>query len=117
MTFVSKNFCSEIVNIHSNFEVIAVRIFFSFKFTICNLYLRGSENIQYTEIASLIDQLESPFMILGDMNGRNFIWGLDRTDTRGRIIEEIINNYSLCLLNQGQNTHFSHAYKSFSAID
>jgi hypothetical protein len=117
MTLVSKNYCSEAVLLDTNLEAVAIRMYFPFKFTICNEYLRGTERISRKKLYDLIGQLEPPFMLLGDMNGRNFLWGSGRVDNRGVLIEDIINWFNLSILNHGNPTHCSYAYRTFSAID
>ena len=37
------------------------------------------------------------FLLLGDFNGHNFIWGSDDVNDKGRIIENFINKNNLSL--------------------
>lgn len=46
-----------------------------------------------------------------------FRGGGSKLDDRGKIIEEFIDIKNLNILNNGDNTHFSLGYKTFSAID
>lgn len=117
MTLVSENYSSEHISLDTDLEAVAVRLFYPIKFTICNLYIRGRDSIQKSDLKNLIDQLSPPFMITGDINARNLLWGSDRTDFRGKFFEELINEYNLCVLNKGNNTHVSIGYRSLSAID
>ncbi len=45
MTLVSKEFSSSLVHLSTNLEAVAVRLYFPIKFTICNIYLRGSDSV------------------------------------------------------------------------
>lgn len=55
---------------------------------------------------------------MGDFNSRNTSWGCNITDSRGKIIEQIIEyEQSLILLNNGDPTRFNSFNGSLSAID
>lgn len=66
---------------------------------------------------NIIQQLPTPYIIGGDLNAHNCLWGSSRVDTRGKIIEEIILENNLILLNTGANTFISSSTGNFSAID
>ena len=117
MTLVNENFHSTEVPLRTNLQAIAVKVAFPICFVICNLYLLGSKNIIKTDINDLITQLGPLFMIVTDANAHNILWGSNRTEVRGKLIEELILENNLNILNDGSQTHFSLAYKSFSAID
>ncbi len=40
----------------------------------------------------------------GDFNGHNTLWGSDRTDINGQIIEEMLDEKNLVCLNNGECT-------------
>ena len=65
----------------------------------------------------LVNQLPPPYIILGDFNAKHQLWGNDRTDERGQVIEQFINATNICILNTGQHTYFHVANGSSSAID
>jgi hypothetical protein len=117
MTLVSKSFSSDLISLNTHLEAIAVRLYFPIKLTICNIYLRGLDTITINDLDGLISQLDPPFIITGDFNACNIIWGSQSTDSRGKMIEELMNKHDLAVLNRGNPTHFSHRFKSFSAID
>ena len=48
-----------------------------------------------------VNQLAPPYLILGDINGQNRIWGSARTCGRGNIVEEFLNVNNLNVLNDG----------------
>lgn len=88
---------------------------------ICSLYLPPSidNNTLETNLNHLVSQFHHPFLLLGDFNAHNPMWGRDATasDERGDIIERFLDAHHLVLLNTGQNTHFSLSHNSESAID
>lgn len=69
--FVNENFHSEEVILNTNLQAVAITIFYPIKFTICNLYLAGSERLSLTNLSNIVDQLKHPFMIMGDFNSHN----------------------------------------------
>jgi hypothetical protein len=117
MTLVSNQFSSELININSNLEVVAVRVYFPIKFTVCNIYLRGRETLRLSDLDNIVEQLEHPFMIMGDANAHGLWWGSQHTDARGKILEDFVSKHQLFILNKGNPTHFSYSYRTFSSID
>lgn len=85
--------------------------------TICNVYIPDSQNLNSTELSNLINQLPSPFLLLGDFNARNIIWGSKTTDSRGKTLETLLTTSDIAILNTGESTHFCAASGSFSSID
>ena len=49
-----------------------------------------------------MEQLPSPFILLGDMNARNTDWGNPDTNSKGHRIEKLIKDHELCLWNDGK---------------
>lgn len=65
-----------------------------------------------------MSQLPTPFLIIGDVNAHNPLWGGDKKCGRGKIFEEIIDcNNHVSILNSGSFTHFSIFNGTFSAVD
>jgi hypothetical protein len=112
MTLVLRDFSSNKIDIDTRLEAVAVRLYCPFKFTLCNVYLRGSDNITFAQMDRLIEQLEPPFMLTGDLNANSIQWGSPKTDSRGKIIEDLIEKYNLCVFNKGNPTHFSRYHKT-----
>ncbi|KFM75393.1 RNA-directed DNA polymerase from mobile element jockey, partial [Stegodyphus mimosarum] len=54
---------------------------------------------------------------MGDFNGHSSLWGNKDTNSRGRQIEKMIEDHSLCLLNNGQETYFHGPTITFHALD
>ena len=117
ITYINNNFdCEEIV-LDTNLQIVAVKVFYPIEFIICNLYLQGNEQIPTNELSNILTQFNYPFMLLGDFNAHNILWGSNQTDSRGTKIEKIIDDHQLNLMNTGVATHFSFGYKTSSAID
>ena len=59
----------------------------------------------------LFQQLPRPFIVLGDFNGHNPLWGSGHCDSRGR------NDLNLCILNDGSSTYCHLASGTKSMLD
>lgn len=117
ITYIKDNFDSEEILLNTNLQIVAVKVFYPIEFIICNIYLQGNEQIPTNEISNILSQFNSPFMLLGDFNAHNMLWGSNHIDNRGAKIEKVIEDHQLNLLNSGVPTHFSFGYKTTSAID
>lgn len=69
------------------------------------MYLPSNVNFTTNQVESLIRQLPRPYIIVGDFNSHNAIWGSEPTETRGRKIEAILDQNNV-LLNDGTGMHF-----------
>ena len=56
-------------------------------------------------------------MLLGDFNGHNILWGCNKNNTRGEIIENFITTNDLCLMNDKSYTYLHPATGTFSSLD
>ena len=115
--FVRRDIPYSVFNINSNIQNTCCSISAQKTYTICNLYIPPSHNISIADFDTLLSQLHSPFVILGDLNAHNILWGSDHTDTRGRLIERVLSTYNLCLLNDNSPTYLHPATGSFTNID
>lgn len=98
-------------------EAVAVRaILINKLITICSIYLPPQYQLNKHEFQSLVDQLPEPYLILGDFNAHNSLWGDSRCDARGRLIEDFLFSSGACLLNRKQPTYYSIANNSYSFI-
>ena len=114
---ISNDFPHNPVPLNTNIQAIAVQIHIRQVITVCSIYLPPNDTLQQRDLNSLINQLPTPFLLLGDFNAHNPLWGSPDTNSRGIIIEDIITNSCLCILNNGDNTYFHEPSKTFHAID
>lgn len=66
---------------------------------------------------AILFQIPEPFLLLGDFNAHNCLWGSDHVDARGRMIESILMSHSLCLFNTREPIYFSPSSLSSSRIE
>ena len=73
------------VSLNTNLQAVAVRLTLHVAVTLCSLYLPPSQNVQQTDLDSLVEQLPKPFIIMGDLNGHNPLWGSHDVNNKGTI--------------------------------
>ncbi|GFY78273.1 RNA-directed DNA polymerase from mobile element jockey [Trichonephila inaurata madagascariensis] len=83
--------------------------------TICNVYLPPNAPLNFRELQELIDQLPSPFILLGDFNAHHLLWGCQDVNSRGKVVEKLLAELDLTLLNDGSNTYFHSPTQSYSS--
>ncbi|KAF0712652.1 Reverse transcriptase domain-containing protein, partial [Aphis craccivora] len=115
---INNNYPWEEIPITSNLEVVAISITLESKITICNIYIPNQTNFILEDISNIITQLPHPFILLGDFNSHNGIWGSYKTDHRGLIIERLLEqDNNIVLLNNNEPTRINPINGNMSAID
>lgn len=98
------------IQLHFNSEIISMISFYS-------PTLASPCNFTYSYLDNLIKSVPGPLIMAGDFNAHNTIWGCSSTDSRGSILQDIIDDNNLCLLNNGQVTTVgSHVWRP-NALD
>ena len=100
------------VPLTTNLRAVAIRATLHKTITICSIYIPPNTPITVHQLIDLYNQLPKPALILGDFNAHNPMWGGNRTDNRGKIVENVINTSNVCLLNDGSPTYFHTGYKT-----
>ncbi|GFY75605.1 putative tick transposon [Trichonephila inaurata madagascariensis] len=98
-------------------QAVAMQVSIFSTVTICTVYLPPNAPLNFRELQELIDQLPSPFILLGDFNAHHLLWGCQDVNSRGKVVEKLLTELDLTLLNDGSNTYFHSPTQSFSAID
>ena len=101
----------------SNLQAIAIKVCFDREITICSIYLPPRSGFSLNDLQSLINQLPEPFLLLGDFNSHNPLWGGDILDREGKIVDDLIQNNNISLYNDKSMTFHNIYNNSFSAID
>ena len=101
----------------TNLQAVAVSVTLHRVITICSLYLPPSVNVCPNDLDALLEQLPTPFLLLGDFNGHNIMWGSSDTNSRGKVVEDFIGRHDLCLFNNKEPTYLHPATGSFTCID
>lgn len=114
---VQKSVSCKELSLNTTLEAVAVQLLLDRTISLCSLYIAPSYHLHYKELEHLIDQLPEPFLILGDFNAHNPLWGSHRRDTRGGVIERVLMSTGVCILNNSEPTHYSSGTNTFTAID
>lgn len=104
------------IHLNTTLQAMAVRIVYPFPFTLCNIYLPHPTWTK-DDIRHILLQLPTPYLIVGDFNSHNIAWGSIRTDSAGERIENIVDEFNLTILNNGDGTYLNSKSHNFSAID
>ncbi|KAF0746227.1 putative RNA-directed DNA polymerase [Aphis craccivora] len=116
--YVKTNYPSRQFTIDTNIEAIVVTIKLTDNdLNICNIYIPNQKLFTETDINNINKQLPQPFIIVGDFNSHNVIWGSDQTDQRGKVIENILENNNIILLNNTELTRLNPINGNMSNID
>ncbi|OOY59120.1 hypothetical protein BOW04_12345 [Solemya velum gill symbiont] len=85
--------------------------------TICSVYLPPKQQLQLSDLDTLVSQLPSPHLLFEDFNGANQLWGSASNNPRGDLIENFLTNNNLCLFNDKSPTILHSGHGTFSSID
>jgi Endonuclease-reverse transcriptase len=115
--FVKRDTTATEINLSTGLNAVAVRVGFKKHVTICSLYIAPNESVTKEDLSDLTDQLPIPFVITGDINAHNPIWGSRYRDRMGNNFEQYVDEKGLVILNTEEMTHYSIAYGTLTAID
>ena len=118
---VSKSHPQRQVQLNTQLQAVAVNVTINTPVTICSLYLppagEDKPKVSVKDLENVVKQLPKPYILLGDMNAHNRIWGSKKTDKRGHTIEKLIDQKPLCLFNTKAATYQHAATGTLSSID
>jgi ribonuclease HI len=115
---IRKNIPHSEIKLNTPFQAVAATISSNRPITVCSIYIPPHSTIDDRELDNLLAQLTSPVLIMGDFNAHSPVWGCDRLDAKGRVVENFVNNNNLCLLNNNNSCTYIHpATGSQTAID
>ena len=86
---VIENIPQSIVTLNTNLQAVAVKVTVHKTITLCSVYLPQS-HFTPTDLQDVIDQLPSPFILMGDFNGYHTLWGCKEVNNRGQQLENLI---------------------------
>ena len=113
---VSKEVSHQPLNLRTDLQAIAVKLRLQKNYSVCSLYLPHSP-LNKQQLSNLIDQLEPPFLLLGDMNAHSPMWGSAHENERGKIITELLQEKNIGILNDNSPTHYHIQNGTLSTID
>ena len=105
------------IHLNTQLQAIASKVTFCRTINIWSIYITPLDAINEREINNILQQLPTPFILLGNFNSYNTMWGCRNTNHKGQTLENIINNNNLCLFNKKSPTHLDPSSATYSAID
>ena len=115
--FVKQGIIHSHISLNTKLQAVAVRITLHKTITLCSIYIPPSSKLTIKDLDNLVEQLPSPYILLGDFNGHNPLWGCDDYNTKGRLLERFIDAQALCLYNDGSKTYLHPGTGTYTAID
>ena len=100
-----------------NIEAVAAKVWLDKYYTVCSMYLSPNLTVEENDIKNVINQLQDPFLLLGDMNARHGIWGEPVQNTKGSTFYRLLLEQNLSLLNDEEKTCYSAQHNTSTLID
>ena len=105
------------IKIKTQLQAVADSVTLDKEITVCSVYIPPAFSLTTEHLQSLLSQLPAPYILVGDFNGHNILWGCKDNNSRGDIIENFITNNTLCLMNDKSYTYFHPATGKFSSLN
>ena len=86
------------------------------KIFIVNCY-NPSTQLSSEVFGRIFDKISSEVIICGDFNGHNPLWGSNKLDSNGKILEDVLDMHNLVCLNDGTGTRLDSHTGLYSCID
>ena len=114
---VKKGILHKKLSLQTKLQASAVRVTLHRPMTICSIYIPPNKNPSLKEIEHLIGQLPGPFLLVGDFNAHNPLWGSCDTNQKGKTVEDLLLKNNICLLNDSTPTYVDACSFKTSCID
>ena len=109
---------ARLLQLNTTLQAVAARVHLRHReVTVCSLYLPPGTAFPVADLRRLLAELPEPVLVVGDFIAHSTAWGCDHTCPRGRILECLISDESLCILNTGERTHFTLPSGRTSVLD
>ena len=114
---INKSIQHSVVHLNTSMQAVAVSILLDKKITVCSVYIPPNLSYSTLDLQLLINELPTPFLLLGDFNAHNPLWGSQALDNKGKAIEDLIDSNDIALFNDGSMTFHNIHTNYFSALD
>ena len=84
--------------------------------TIINFY-NPCQPLMHKSLQEVFRRCEGVVLVCGDFNSHNILWGSKDTDRNGNIIEDLIDEFDMVILNDGQGTCINPSTGKMSPLD
>ena len=108
--YVSNQLLHYQLNVNSNLNHVAVNVKLAQQnINVISIYLTPTEVITAHEIDNFFTQIPTPSLVLGDFNAHHVAWGCLTNDTRGNILNNILDDHQMVFLNDTTPTLHSNS--------
>ena len=109
VTYIHNSLVQEEIVLQTDLEAVTNKITLpnGKPVNLINIYIPGSKSLCKEDLDTILDQVTTPTMIMGDLNAHHTRWGNSNCDSRGNLIDNICTEKNLNILNDGQATHES----------
>ena len=121
---INKDLPTKELHLRSTLEAVATTVWYqNTKITFCSLYLPPAVAFPKDEFIDLLSELPTPYLILGDFNCKNSLWGSPMVVAepisyrRGTELLNIIEPQQIHILNTGKPTRVQINTQKYSHID
>ena len=114
---IRNDIAHEEVDIDANLQVKTITLTTNKKFSLCSVYLPPQKKVDRADLDNIIQQLPGAYMLLGDFNAHNTLWGSKTISHKGRVVEDFIGRNQIVFLNNNDPTYASPGHKTFSILD
>jgi len=117
-TFVKAGFQYRRLELNTDLEcVMCVEVWSSnSSITVINMY-NPCEPLVMSDFDELMGQVKTPSIWVGYYNAHNPLWGSDRRDHNGAVVEDFLDKHDLVMINDGRPTRFHILRNTCSHID
>ena len=71
------------IHLNTNLQAVAIRATLHRTVTVCSVYIPPRYSLKRDDLEMLINQLPTPFLLLGDFNAHSDMWGCTNTNQMG----------------------------------
>ena len=103
------------IKLVTNLQAVAVSVTLDKEITICSVYIPPNCHLETEHLAILLKQLPLPYILVGDFNGHNILWGCKDNNSKSNIIEDFITKNDLSLINDNSHIYLHPATGKFSS--
>ena len=115
--FVRNGIRFSIVQLGRECESVTIKIWTGkYELTIINYY-NPCNKLSVDVLNMVLGEVQGKVVWCGDFNAHSTLWGSERTDANGSIVEEVIEDKGLVCVNDGSGTRYDCVQNKESVID
>ena len=85
-TLVRNDTIHTTIQLNTTLQANAIRLTLNKTISICSIYVPPSSNLIRQDLDDLASQLPTPYIIMGDFNSHNPMWGSGNFNNKGRVV-------------------------------